>query len=83
MSRACYNCSMDASDCFRKDCISADGVKRVVKVVNRMLPGPNIIVCQNDKLLINVENRMNTYEATSIHWHGLRQLGSPDMVHTT
>ena len=44
MSKACYDCPLVMDDCFRKDCIAADGYPRDVTVVNRMYPGPSIRV---------------------------------------
>lgn len=40
-----------------------------------MLPGPSIQVCENDKVVIDVENHMEGMEVT-IHWHGIWQRGS-------
>lgn len=44
MSRACYDCPMNLTDCRRPQCIPADGVSRPVLVVNRQMPGPSIQV---------------------------------------
>jgi hypothetical protein len=44
LSKACYNCPINKTDCSRPHCIAADGVPRGVLVVNRMLPGPGIHV---------------------------------------
>lgn len=44
MSKACYGCPMNATDCGRQDCIAADGVSRALVVVNRQLPGPSLQV---------------------------------------
>lgn len=43
-SKACYYCPFIFEDCFRPDCIPADGVRRLVTVINRQLPGPSINV---------------------------------------
>lgn len=48
-------------------------------VINRMLPGPPIVVCQGDTIDILLYNSLHLFEATSIHWHGLRQRGTPYM----
>lgn len=63
--------------------------------VNRQLPGPSIQVCQDDIVVVDVENDMvrknftiyfkfsyflpafQDGTATTIHWHGLRQKGTP------
>uniref|UniRef100_A0A1B6FJ43 Laccase n=1 Tax=Cuerna arida TaxID=1464854 RepID=A0A1B6FJ43_9HEMI len=78
MSKACYNCSQNSSDCFRPDCVPADGVKRTIITVNRMLPGPSIEVCLGDHIIVDVANHLSE-EGTSIHWHGHHQRGSPYM----
>lgn len=44
MSKACYNCPYNESDCERKDCIPADGMSRPLNVINRKMPGPTIEV---------------------------------------
>ena len=44
-----------------------------------MLPGPAIQVCKGDSILVTVENSLHTFEGTSIHWHGLKQKGTPQM----
>ncbi|XP_050391228.2 uncharacterized protein LOC126810253 isoform X2 [Patella vulgata] len=76
LSKACYDCPRNITDCNRPHCISADGVPRSVVVVNRMLPGPGIRVCQNDMIVVNVKNQLETNEGTAIHWHGIYQKGS-------
>ena len=75
--RACNNCSKgDQSQCFHEQCIPADGVERGFVSVNRHLPGPAIQVCQNDIVVVDVQNEMDG-TATTIHWHGLTQHGTP------
>lgn len=44
MSKACYDCPFNITDCFRPHCVLADGVKRSILVVNRQMPGPPIEV---------------------------------------
>lgn len=78
MSKACYNCPRNLTDCYRPHCISADGMRRPIIVVNRMFPGPVIEVCLNDTIIVDVKNHMFS-ESTSIHWHGLHQRNSPFM----
>lgn len=78
MSKACHNCSTKITDCFRPDCIAANGVKRPIIVVNRTLPGPSIEVCKGDEIIVDVHNNLME-ESTSIHWHGHHQRGSPYM----
>ena len=80
LSRSCRKCSCGvASDCFRPGCVSAAGIERSIKVVNKMLPGPAVQVCLGDEIVANVANRMHSFESTSIHWHGMKQQGTPHM----
>lgn len=47
MSKACYDCPFNATDCDRLDCIAADGVSRPLTVINRKMPGPSVQVRAN------------------------------------
>nr|CAD7446408.1 unnamed protein product [Timema bartmani] len=58
MSKACYDCKSNKTDCFRMDCIPGDGFKRPVVVVNRQLPGPSIEVCLGDEILVELHNHL-------------------------
>lgn len=59
--------------------ISPDGVPNTGgKVFNGSYPGPWIQACWGDILEITVKNSLPE-NGTSIHWHGLRQLGSVEM----
>lgn len=44
MSKACYECPYNLTDCSRPDCIPADGMNRPLNVVNRKMPGPAVEV---------------------------------------
>jgi hypothetical protein len=44
MGSACGDCPRVLADCYRKGCITMDGVKRVVTAVNGEIPGPSIEV---------------------------------------
>lgn len=44
MSKACYDCPYNLTDCKRLDCIPADGINRALNVINRKMPGPAIEV---------------------------------------
>jgi L-ascorbate oxidase len=103
LSRACYNCAkQNVADCFRQQCVVADGLKRTIEVVNRILPGmklllwtkvnklirtvklnckkgPSIQVCLGDTIVVNVHNALRSYRTTAIHWHGMKQKGTPYM----
>ena len=80
LSRYCYNCRKNnQTDCYREGCVTADGTARTVMVINRMLPGPSIQVCQGDTIVVNLHNKLRSERVTSIHWHGIKQKGSADM----
>ncbi|XP_016840817.1 laccase-4-like [Nasonia vitripennis] len=78
MSKACYDCPRNLTDCSRPHCIPGDGTEKMVIVANRKLPGLSIEVCKGDRLLMDVTNKLPT-ETTTIHWHGLHQRGTPFM----
>ncbi|ESO97324.1 hypothetical protein LOTGIDRAFT_114905, partial [Lottia gigantea] len=79
LSKACYNCPFNQTDCFREECVSADGQRRALLTYNRQLPGPSIEVCEGDKILAWVTNSMADSEATSVHFHGQHQYLTPYM----
>ncbi|XP_067684150.1 uncharacterized protein [Haliotis asinina] len=60
--------------------ITGDGVTepRPVLVFNNQMPGPPIEVYQGQTVLVHVTNNMDS-DTTSVHWHGVRQKGSPWM----
>lgn len=78
MSKACYDCPKNTDDCYRPHCIAADGMRRTIRVVNRMMPGPAIEVCENDTIVVDVRNHLMS-EGTTIHWHGMHQRETPYM----
>nr|XP_012152944.1 PREDICTED: laccase-1-like isoform X2 [Megachile rotundata]XP_012152945.1 PREDICTED: laccase-1-like isoform X2 [Megachile rotundata] len=78
MSKACYDCPFNFTDCFRKHCIPADGVGRSILVVNRQMPGPPIEVCQGDRVIVDVINSLHS-ESTTMHWHGQHHVKTPYM----
>ncbi|PSN33041.1 hypothetical protein C0J52_26096 [Blattella germanica] len=77
LGAACQVCTPNATNTVWShcQCVLADGVERGILAVNRMLPGPSIQVCENDKVVIDVQNAMEGLEV-SIHWHGIWQRGS-------
>ncbi|XP_013389794.1 laccase isoform X2 [Lingula anatina] len=79
LSKACYECPFNLTDCHRPHCIAADGHMRAVVAVNRQIPGPMIEVCEGDTLVVNVKNELEDGESTVIHWHGIHQMGTPYM----
>ena len=79
LSRACYKCPENYDDCFRENCILADGIIKSIETINRMLPGPAIQVCKGDTVVVNVNNMLRSQRITSIHWHGINFRDSPHM----
>ncbi|XP_045192997.2 uncharacterized protein LOC123549187 isoform X1 [Mercenaria mercenaria] len=73
LSRACYNCPFNYTDCFRPHCVSTNGMPRHLLTVNRQMPGPSIEVCKDDKVIVWVHNKIDDGSSTSIHWHGMTQ----------
>ncbi|XP_033743202.1 laccase-1-like [Pecten maximus] len=78
LTKACRDCPHNVTDCNRPGCIPADGNPRAVLVINRMLPGPAIHVCEGDTVVVNLHNKM-AGEGMSVHWHGILQHGTPYM----
>ncbi|XP_049856842.1 uncharacterized protein LOC126336824 [Schistocerca gregaria] len=74
MSIQCGDCPDVEEDCSKPGCITAGGAVRSVSVVNQRIPGPAILVCHNDIIVVNVINAFDN-EGTVIHWHGLHQRG--------
>jgi hypothetical protein len=68
LSKACLDCPFNKTNCDRKDCVSGNGVPRTIITINRMLPGPQINVCQGDLIKVYLYNMMHLNEGTSIHW---------------
>ncbi|PAA58571.1 hypothetical protein BOX15_Mlig012506g2 [Macrostomum lignano] len=79
MSKACFDCPRNLTDCFRPHCITGDGVERALLSVNRQLSGPGIHVCEGDTVIAEVHNFMEMGEGTSVHWHGMHQVGTQHM----
>lgn len=59
---------------------TADGwnLTRMLITANGTMPGPDIIVHQNQKITIVVYNHLLS-EEVSVHWHGIEQFGTPAM----
>jgi L-ascorbate oxidase len=73
----CGNCPENLQDCSRPDCVAANGFVRQITVINHMLPGPLISVCQKDVIRVNFYNA--EMDHTAIHWHGINQRNSSFM----
>ncbi|KAL7635203.1 UNVERIFIED_CONTAM: hypothetical protein RMT77_014189 [Armadillidium vulgare] len=78
MSKACYDCPFNLTDCLRPHCVVGDGLERTIMTINRRLPGPTIHVCENDEVIVDVINDLGG-ESTTMHWHGIHQIGTPYM----
>ncbi|KAL3875074.1 hypothetical protein ACJMK2_038012, partial [Sinanodonta woodiana] len=76
---ACHECPFNLTDCFRPQCVTANGYPRPVITVNRMMPGPSIEVCEGDTVVVYVRNELEDGSATSIHWHGQSQFNTCHM----
>ncbi|XP_071494684.1 uncharacterized protein [Diadema antillarum] len=83
MSKACYRCPFNSTDCERPHCIALNGVQRPVLSINRQIPGPSIQVCQGDRIQVKVHNLLDNSEGLAIHWHGQHQRHSPHMDGTS
>lgn len=65
-----------SSDCYNKQCVTADGFERGMLSINRRLPGPDISVCMNDIVVVDVINKIGG-TSTTIHWHGQHMRKTP------
>lgn len=63
-------------DCYNKQCVTADGFERGIMTINRQIPGPDIQVCKDDLIVVDVSNKMGG-TSTTIHWHGLHMRKTP------
>lgn len=55
---------------------SPDCVEKLIISINGQYPGPTIRAREGDTIVVELENLMPT-EAVLIHWHGIRQKGTP------
>lgn len=53
--------------------MTADGFQRGILTINFQLPGPSIVVCRDDIVIVDVRNVAEGL-STSIHFHGMRQI---------
>ncbi|KAI1438510.1 multicopper oxidase [Xylaria sp. CBS 124048] len=59
--------------------VSPDGYPKVGGMyINGTYPGPLLEACWGDQIIVHVTNR-ELDNGTTIHWHGIRQLGSNEM----
>ncbi|KAI0974207.1 multicopper oxidase [Xylaria arbuscula] len=57
--------------------LAPDGFDRITLSINGSIPGPTIEADWGDTVVVHVTNSMQD-NGTSIHWHGIRQLGSTE-----
>ncbi|OVA13780.1 Multicopper oxidase [Macleaya cordata] len=55
---------------------SPDCVENVVMGINGQFPGPTIRAKAGDTITVNLTNNLRT-EGVVIHWHGIKQFGTP------
>lgn len=55
---------------------SPDCFKKVAITINGRTPGPTIVAQQHDTIIVELKNSLLT-ENVAIHWHGIRQIGTP------
>ncbi|EER98805.1 hypothetical protein BDA96_02G194300 [Sorghum bicolor] len=55
---------------------SPDCVRKLAVTINGQTPGPTIRATQGDTVVVTVRNSLLT-ENVAIHWHGIRQIGTP------
>jgi hypothetical protein len=53
-----------------------DCVEKMVITINGQFPSPTIHAVEGDTLVVKLKNNLPT-EGVSIHWHGIRQRGTP------
>ena len=79
LTRACQLCQSKSTTRLIDDCqcVTADGYETSgIITTNRMFPGPAIVVCKNDYVVVDVDNRVPGAGIT-IHWHGISMKGYP------
>ncbi|XP_021651094.2 L-ascorbate oxidase isoform X1 [Hevea brasiliensis] len=55
---------------------SPDCYKKLAITINGRTPGPTILAQQGDTIIVKLQNNLLT-ENVAIHWHGIRQIGTP------
>ncbi|PIK43385.1 laccase-type phenoloxidase [Apostichopus japonicus] len=79
MNSKCGNCSTNPDDCEIDGCVPLGGRKRPLVTVNKQVPGPKIIVCRGDTIVVNVTNMLDDMNGVTFHWHGMNQNLTPSM----
>ncbi|KAI1809950.1 multicopper oxidase [Poronia punctata] len=63
----------------QNDTVSPDGFPKIQgQYINGTYPGPLLEACWGDQIVVHVTNN-DLVNGTTIHWHGLRQLGTNEM----
>lgn len=57
---------------------SPDCYQKLAITINGQSPGPTIVAQRGDTVVVELKNSLLT-ENTAIHWHGIRQIGTPWM----
>ncbi|KAG6403379.1 hypothetical protein SASPL_135597 [Salvia splendens] len=57
---------------------SPDCYKKLAITINGRSPGPSIVARVGDTIIVELKNSLFT-ENVAIHWHGIRQIGTPWM----
>ena len=69
----------------------ADGRLRTVLTYNNQLPGPLLVVCEEDTVIVALENQIKdgpvtnadgSPNSTTLHFHGIREVGRTDQNQT-
>ena len=76
-SRSCSKKTFHPSNCTSPQYVDGKTFREAIGV-NGQIPGPTIIVHDQQMVVIHVRNNL-TLEGVSIHWHGMHQRGTPWM----
>lgn len=74
-NRSCA--TLDSSKCTNPQFVDGKTYRMGI-AVNGQIPGPTLIVHEEQRVVIHVHNNL-TSEGISIHWHGMHQKGTPWM----
>ena len=76
LSKACFDCPFNQTDCFRPHCVPADGFEKSILTVNRMLPGPAIQVQLHakKKLKLNIDAKLRLLLCENFYYKFYAQL---------
>ncbi|XP_062618563.1 uncharacterized protein LOC134280151 [Saccostrea cucullata] len=68
----------DKAGDFKENVSPGDGNYRLALAFNGQIPGPDIVVYEDQIVSVLVHNLLEV-EGVSIHWHGIKQRGTPFM----